>query len=343
MSLRADVCAVIVTYGNRFHLVRRVIEAVLQNGVKKVVVVDNGMLPECSACLDALMGDSGAVINVVSLPENRGSAGGYKAGLEYAIRCTVCEYIWFLDDDNVPDDGALAALLEQYQELGKTFSRDALALLSLREDREYLRDIANGAHVADVFPRHSSFMGFHLCDVPRKLIRRIHIRRNDEMPSAGQVVARIPYGPYGGLFFHRSVVSCIGYPDERFFVYADDTEFTYRITRNGGALYLVASSLIRDAEPRWNKRSKGNTSFSRLLLADDGFRVYYAMRNRVYFDLHSWAENHGWYQMNKWIYLSILGLLAILFARLERFALVRRAVREGERGDLGYKNIGQLP
>jgi len=316
---QSHVCAVIVTYGNRFHLVSRVIEAGLRNGVKKVIV------------------------EVVSLSENRGSAGGYKAGLEYAIRCSGCEYIWLLDDDNIPDEGALAALLEQYQELSKTSSPDELALLSLREDREYLRRVANGARVTNVFPRHSSFMGFHLRDLPLKLMKLFHLKRCERTRPAGQAVARIPYGPYGGLFFHRSVVASIGYPDERFFVYADDTEYTYRITLNGGALYLVTSSLIRDADPSWHMKSKGDTSFARLLQADEGFRVYYATRNQVYFDRHHWIEHLGWYYANKWIYLSILGLLAILIGRLGRFALVDRAVREGERGDLGYKDVGQNP
>ena len=35
------VCSVIVTYGNRFHLLKQVIEACYKEGVDKVIVVDN--------------------------------------------------------------------------------------------------------------------------------------------------------------------------------------------------------------------------------------------------------------------------------------------------------------
>ena len=42
----SDVCVVTVTYDNRFHLLCQVVEAVLNAGVGKVIIVDNASVPE---------------------------------------------------------------------------------------------------------------------------------------------------------------------------------------------------------------------------------------------------------------------------------------------------------
>lgn len=40
------VYAVTVTYGNRFHLLKQVIDSALREGVSKIIVVDNNSEPE---------------------------------------------------------------------------------------------------------------------------------------------------------------------------------------------------------------------------------------------------------------------------------------------------------
>jgi GT2 family glycosyltransferase len=40
------VCVVTVTYGNRFHLLKLVVDVALKEGVCKVIVVDNNSEPE---------------------------------------------------------------------------------------------------------------------------------------------------------------------------------------------------------------------------------------------------------------------------------------------------------
>jgi GT2 family glycosyltransferase len=42
--------------------------------------------------------------------QNLGSAGGYHSGLEYILDNKVADYIWILDDDNLPFPGSLKAL-----------------------------------------------------------------------------------------------------------------------------------------------------------------------------------------------------------------------------------------
>ncbi|MEM4965125.1 MAG: hypothetical protein QXT13_13345 [Pyrobaculum sp.] len=61
---------------------------------------------------------------------------------------------------------------------------------------------------------------------------------------------QIPFIGYGGMFFHKKLIDTIGYLDERFYVYDDDIEWTYRITHKGGAIYLVLSSIVLDIDDK---------------------------------------------------------------------------------------------
>jgi len=94
--------AVTVTYGNRFHLLKQVIDSALAEGVAKVIVVDNNSVPQSREQLKAYEHELGSdKIKVLYLDDNYGSAGGYKRGLEEAYEDPSCEFIWLLDDDNL--------------------------------------------------------------------------------------------------------------------------------------------------------------------------------------------------------------------------------------------------
>ncbi|MFC1543370.1 glycosyltransferase [Candidatus Neomarinimicrobiota bacterium] len=337
------VFAVIPTYGERLHLVSRVIEAALENGVKKVILVDNGTGSKSKACIGALAGALSGKVTVVSLPENLGSAGGYKAGLERALDCADCEYIWLLDDDNAPANGALDALLVNNRSLNEGYAPDNLALLSLREDRGYLEKLAGGVSIRRVFPNPSAFMGINLVNLPFQIVNLLRPKRPGTPSGGRNTPIKIPYGPYGGLFFHKSVVAKVGYPDERFFVYHDDTEYTHRLTQSGTALYLIPSSVIEELDHSWYLEAPGASIFARLLSADSDFRVYYSTRNRVYFDKHLNKSSSMLYIINKFFFLTLLKCFSIKQKKQDRFALLIRAIRDGENRLLGrQKDIDPL-
>jgi rhamnopyranosyl-N-acetylglucosaminyl-diphospho-decaprenol beta-1,3/1,4-galactofuranosyltransferase len=102
------VCAVIVTY-NRPELLKRCVGAVLKQTMRPaaIVVVDN-----CSQmpAKDAL-GEYAKDVQVVRLGQNTGGAGGFHVGLAEAFRQGF-DAAWLMDDDGMPTDGCLAALLD---------------------------------------------------------------------------------------------------------------------------------------------------------------------------------------------------------------------------------------
>ncbi len=327
--------ALTVTYGDRYMFLQQVVSGVFANGVQKVIIVDNGSAGASKRAIQKLELDSSGRVTVVALAENRGSAGGFKAGLEYARTCSDCEYIWLLDDDNWPADGALAALLNEYGKLSRAVELDRLALVSLRRDQGYYSRIAQGVPPNKVFARKSSFMGFHFLDQPRKFSEFFHLHRVIRKSAISGSPIEIPFAPYGGLFFHKSVVSKLGYPDERFFLYCDDTEYTYRLTKSGGRLFLIPSSVVHDLERPWHILKKGETFFSHLLIADSDLRIYYVTRNQSYLERHFWMHSLITYTFNKWAFFLVLSLFALKHGKWKRVTLIARAVGQGEGGELG--------
>lgn len=116
--------AIIVTYGNRAELCLRVIEAAFGNGVDQALVIDNGS-PEENAAKLRFAAANDARIVLLRQDENLGSAGGIARGLERAIDLRP-EYIWFLDDDNLPNADCLARLLCTQSAMSSVFPEAVL-------------------------------------------------------------------------------------------------------------------------------------------------------------------------------------------------------------------------
>src|SRR5580765_2241644 len=105
---RAHTFAVTVTYGDRSRLAHQVVHNALANGIAKVIIIDNGSVAASKQAIRKMELDLEGRIVVVELPQNVGSAAGFKAGLKYEQSCSDCEFLWLLDDDNCPLEGALA-------------------------------------------------------------------------------------------------------------------------------------------------------------------------------------------------------------------------------------------
>jgi GT2 family glycosyltransferase len=201
--------------------------------------------------------------------------------------------------------------------------------------------VAAGEDVRRCFPPHSSFCGFHVADIPHKVWRRIRRRRP---PASRELPSRIslPYAPYGGLFFHRDLLEKIGTPQQDLVLYADDTEFSSRIVRSGGCLWLLTGAPINELVPSWSTGQRARSSFEVWLAASD-FRVFYRARNRAYFDYRIWSRNKMIYRLNRLTYLLILRLFALRHRRVDRYGVFRRAIALGEEGRLGLEDEYPLP
>lgn len=317
-------CAVTVTYGNRFALLEQVLTALLQTNIGHIIVVDNASETASQQALYSFLENHAHDhLTVLTMPQNLGSAGGYKAGIEAALEAD-CDFVWLLDDDNVPAEDAFHHLQNAYAKLLSQYSQ--FALCALRDDRANLKAWAQGVPTAITRP--SSVLGFHLLDIPAKLLAPLH----KKTPCT---LCPLPFAPYGGMLLPRNVVDTIGTPDARFYLYSDDYEYTYRITKQGGEIFLVPASRIIDVDTSWHVRKKKTRALQQLFITPSDERIFYATRNAIYWTKHVRQGSPIWYTLNIMLVRLGIAVEALLAGDVKRWRLLEKAIREGARGTLG--------
>jgi GT2 family glycosyltransferase len=300
--------AVTVTYGNRFHLLKQVIDGALSEGVAKVIVVDNNSVPESREQLKTYEHELGSdKIKVLYLDDNYGSAGGFKRGLEEAYNDEECEFIWLLDDDNEPQKDSLKVLESFWNDLKQEDKNEKVSLLSYRKDRVAYKEAIMTNNPGLVLGRKNSFLGFHIVDLPKKVLKVVKrkLGLNTFIENFNIKSGKVSVAPYGGMFFHKNIIDTIGYPNEEFYLYVDDHEWSYRITKSSGDIYLVLDSLVDDINTSWNMSQNKEKSFQ-IIANGSKFRMYYSTRNRVFFESRNLVSNEFMYKLNILAFSSLV-------------------------------------
>ena len=156
------------------------------------------------------------------------------------------------------------------------------------------------------------------------------------MPPLKQLTYCLDVAPYSGMLFHSDVIHAHGFPNENLILYADDTEFSYRLTASGGEITLITEAQIKDLDRSWNVKSNFASSFDQWLQGGSDTRAFYAARNQAYFErVRKEGGGGAVWRINRFIYLKLLWLRAIQTGRKQRFALLLNAIKNGESNMLG--------
>lgn len=344
MAEHDSVTVVTVTYGKRWSYLQQVLARLADLPVvRHIIVVDN-------ASQDAVASRVAAEsfkdkVSVVDMGENAGSAKGYKQGLQAALSDSGAQFIYMLDDDNLPAPDALDLLLEAFD---AHHANRRNAFLSVRPDRpELVKAARTGQPIRHIL---NSFSGFHIGCFARDKLKRLRGQSGpDRMGDSGPAASiQIDFAPYGGLLMHRELVERIGLPDETYYLYADDHDYTSRIAQHGGAIFLVSGSLVQDIETSWHlaTNSKTHALYSR---SNSEFRVFYSVRNRVALEQRFLVKNRFVYFANLLIYLGFRCLHALIAERdpkavIRRTRLIHRAISDGlsERLGRSFETVGAV-
>ncbi len=314
---------IIVTYGNRKVYLEKVLDYFSDNKSVQIILVNNN-----SSCeLSSLIEETKTKIHLINSSHNKGSAWGFKTGIQYAILQADCAYIWLLDDDNLPEKNVLAILTDTFTLRVLQNQNNNFALMPVRSDRKYLKNVADGQPVHWNFPMKNAFLGFHLFKLHYFLFRKMFRITTKQM---NDII--IPCAPYGGLFFHKNLIQQIGLPDERFFVYADDFEFTYRITYNNGSIMLVPGAVVNDLEKTWQIKQKGKILSPNILIVDNN-KVYFSTRNYLYFQKKFLIKSELIFRLNKIIYSAYLSFISHINGKRANYKRFRDAVNDGLGGN----------
>ena len=203
-----SVIAVIVTY-NRKTLLKESIEALLNQKYKniKVLVIDNASTDGTQEYITDLVDNTKVIY--LNTGKNLGGAGGFNYGIKQAV-IMGCDYIWIMDDDCVVRENSLTSLVDFAKEKNDDFG--------------FL----------------SSVVKWTDDSICKMNVQRYSMSKKIENFEENQ---KIEMASFVSMFFKSSVVEDIGLPIKDFFIWGDDWEYTYRISRKYDC-YLVANSIV---------------------------------------------------------------------------------------------------
>lgn len=296
------------------------------------MIVDNGATPRISE--RSVSEITKISFEIIKLNENQGSAAGFKKGIEKAVEQNI-DLIWLLDDDNEAHPEALQSLLKARELRG---GRNDDIFFSFRKNRNKYLD---AAYLGKQFKfKTNAFDDFHLCSLPTKIINRwftTHIYEKVISP-----ISSLESAIYGGMLFDQCWVSKVGFPDENYFVYLDDTDYSTRLKKAGANLLLVASSLVEDQETSWFINS--NPKIPPIIdLNSDEERIYYTVRNKVYFETKFHVDSRFVYRLNILIYLTVSYIRCLIKSRNlkatnKRLKLICEAISDGFSKQMGSRS-----
>lgn len=328
------VYSIIVTYKDRSSFLNQVVDVLLNSSINKIIIVDNNSHQNTKEYLKILKRKYKSRITVISLEKNYGSAFAFGTGIEEAIKDSKCEFIWLLDDDNLPEEHALNVLTKQWKNVKDKEKKVHVALASFRKNKYVYYKAVQENNPGLVLGKKNIFRSFHIFDLHRSFKRKFskkNVVSQKIIKDHGDVSAY----PYGGLFFNKNIINKIGLPDRKYYVYMDDLDFSHRIVKMGGRIILLLNSRIIDIEESWNLKKLAFVSIAK---QKDYARLYYAIRNRVYFERLNLVDNKAVYILNLIIYSAIVFTVSLFNLKIKNIHTYYIAVRDGFKEKMGVND-----
>ena len=232
------VVAVVVTW-NRRDLLIESLDAIRAQStpVSAMVVVDNASTDGTDDVLAKYEG-----LDVVTLRENTGGAGGFAAGIERALAAYEPDLVWLMDDDTVAEPTALAEAVDTYEH-AKPTPKVIASRVVWSDGRDH----------------------------PMNTPRRKPGATQQEVRAAQSVGAMpIRSASFVSILCDADIIRERGLPIADYFLWNDDFEYSTRLLRGHSGLYCPASVVVHKT------KAFGSTD------ADPGARFYYEVRNKTW-------------------------------------------------------------
>lgn len=290
------IAAVVVTY-NRKELLCRCLQALdaQQNERLDILVFDNA---STDGTEDAVRELNLPRVKYQNTGRNLGGAGGFAFGVKAAAQAGY-EYLWLMDDDTLPEPGALQAFLQADADLqGEYGWLSSRALTPIGENQ------------------------------PMNRQRKTPYRDIDgyEQPLVPSVMAS-----FVSLFIPLAVVRRFGLPIAEFFIWSDDWEYTRRISRSLPC-YTVSGSRVVHAMQNSTVVNIAADSPNRW----ERYRYFY--RNDVYLYRREGLVGWLWLLMKfSWHSVQVLG--SSTGKRRERLGIIWKGFAAGIRFDPPIQKI----
>ena len=268
---KTRVTVVTVVYGSRWFLLKHVADSCLaDDNVKNFIIIDNGC--HDPALMDEYAVKHGSRVKVFRQAKNIGYSGAISKGLT-AARDTECDFVFVLDDDSVPEAGAIDHFMNNL----RLFEGKKVILVGNRVDVPGNRGIFTTRPFQDNPPRGTLFEVFSFNKLLNAIKMVLDIQSRKDFPF----IPIVPTEAFvtGGAFLPIEVVREVDVPDASMFIYGEDLDYAWRIRRLGYQSYACARPIIRDIDMTFPNH--GDHIFGLFDPATPAYKVYYRMRNAV--------------------------------------------------------------
>ncbi len=278
-DIRPRIAAVVVTY-NRRALLERCLDALhgQDRPLDEILATDNA---STDGTAELLAKKYNGKVTHIRLAENLGGSAGFYEGIRLAYEKGY-DWIWAMDDDVEPARGALKALVES-----PAFTDPSVGLLA---------SLVLDAKPPDRNSPYNQFNGI-LAACPDSHgwipVARGHYKRFDATMNSHLVVnasslesSLIPIEAAGflGVMVRNEAIRSVGLPLKDLFIYWDDGEFTYRISRHFKVFLVPSSKVIHWHE--WDTPSQrtffGYRKKGPGIRSAQVSRLYYYIRNEIF-------------------------------------------------------------
>ncbi len=242
MAETPTVTAVVVTYNRRDLLLESLAAVLAQDRAPdSVIVVDNASEDGTAAAVR----EKFPTVRLAELKRNSGGAGGFAGGMALAL-AGGADLIWLMDDDTVPEPGALGALLAARDRATARADRPPALIASQvlwTDGRE------------------------HPMNTPR---RKPFAAKAERLAAAAVGCVPIRSASFVSILVDAAQARRRGLPRADYFLWNDDFEFTTRLLRGNTGLLCPASVVVHKT------KTFGSTD------VDPGDRFFYEVRNKIW-------------------------------------------------------------
>jgi GT2 family glycosyltransferase len=294
------VCAVVVTYNRRDLLRECLVSLQAQTHVPDTILVVNNASTDGTA---QMLSAEFAQLEVLTLAENVGGAGGFHAGMKWAYEQGY-DWLWLMDDDGRAAPDCLEKLLAH--------ARPNSVMVPVQQD-------SSGR------------------------LYGINEWRNNLFEVTGRIVAgKQPVSgnftfAFVGPLIARTVVEKVGLPNKDFFIWFDDHEYALRIQSKTDAEIVIIPDAIFFHDFGGKKREVSFLGRRSLRAVQPAWKGYYGVRNHLYTVTRT---RHKPQEVAVFFFYEIRRLCGDMVFETDRWRRVRlrlMGIRDGALGRLGKR------
>lgn len=213
-----EVIAVIVTY-NRKELLKECLRAICQQTkkVKKIVVINNASTDGTEEIFKNGQEFDSPQIELHTMERNLGGAGGFYEGIKSAIK-EKCDYVWIMDDDTIPFNNTLM----EFENSLNNLKNEKISFLA-----------------SSVWGEKSEPM-----NVPEIENSRTENGYPCWYSNLEHGMVKIKNATFVSLLISYDAIINVGLPFKNYFLWGDDIEYTFRLTKYYGNAYICGKSKV---------------------------------------------------------------------------------------------------